>query len=198
MIRIINSEDEFARLLELQNSLIFENTVLPSRIFREEYQFFRCVDEARVMNPEFLDLILELSKHFGFDEILYIKIEPDPSVSYSKFHKYGAFVFDTSSTFRDIAKSCFESPVINRGDANKSALIPICRGLPDWCVYRDRTDCEVGIIAFKNKDIADAFIGLDKDNITMDAIEAIETIISLGFRDRMPEYVKEEFLRNYT
>jgi hypothetical protein len=79
---------------------------------------------------------------------------------------------------------------------NKSALMPICSGIPDWCVYRDRTNCELGIIAFKNKDIADDFKRLDKEKITGNAYDGLE-LVSLAWHNKMPEDFKEEFLRNY-
>ncbi len=194
MIRAIKSKDEFEKLILLRNSIIIENAILPSNVFKPEFNIFKYADEARIMNPEFINVILDLSRHLGIKEIMYMTIDPDPEDFYSVFGMYGAYIFDIFSTANDISQFNGNHHTYS---TDKSVLIPICEGIPSWCVYRDRTDCELGIIAFNNNDILDIFMSIVQENIVTDAHEALETLIALGFRFKIPEGFKEEFLKNY-
>lgn len=201
MIKIINTIAEFNKLLEFRNRMIFENTVVPSRIFKHDYKLFRFFEEGLTLQPKFLDPIIGLSKHLGIEEIMYMMIEPDPSEYYLNFYRYGTFIFSSDSPVNSVWKFFFDEPA---GDlaglfaciVDKSVFIPICEGTPDWCVYRDRTNCEVGIIAFKNKEIMDIFLRLDKEDIITDANNSLK-MISVAWHGKMPQDFKDEFLKNY-
>jgi hypothetical protein len=205
MIRFIQTENELAKMLELRNKIIFDNTIPSANIFRADYQTFLFFDEGIMMNPEFLNMILPFSKQMGIEEILYITIEPSPLEYYSECHKYGAFIFSISSTYEEIRDfMMYTEPDGATGcpmvyTSNQSTLIPICDGIPDWCVYRLRGNGEIGIIAFKNKDLANQFLKFKtKDKMIVDAnINIAFELISLAWGGRMPEDYKKKFFKNY-
>ena len=204
MVRYITSHKEFIDLLDQRRKLICDNVTLPERVFKREYRFFRVMDDVSPLADWFLGPIMNLSKELGYEEFAAMMINPDPEdYYYYHFNKYGVFIFNCNDSYDDIANIRMQPPPENQADAfefivNSYALFPICSEMPEWCVYRDRLHCEAGILAFKNEDVLNKFMKIDKEKVTVEAHEAIATFMNQFWpNDGVPIPFKDEFLRNY-
>ncbi len=199
MASFVTSADEFATLLETRRRLIRDDVALPGNVFKIQYQFFRVTEWPFVLTAGFFRLIQELSGYLGLSQIVIMMIDPDPFEHYRYFSRYGAIVFGCHDDSDEIVTLCWEPPDSVIDGVEKLAIFPVSKETTPWCVYRDRYDCEAGIIGFKNMDAAERFIEMDRDQMTVEPRRAIETFIPQPFWPHdLPPGFKEAFLANYS
>jgi hypothetical protein len=200
--RFVTSSEEFAALLESRRRLLYDDVVLPGNVFKAEYRFFRVVDEAYVLSDELIAPLQEFSRYLGLHQIAIMTIAPDPRQFLQWAGRYGVIVFDCEDIPDEVVALGWKPsgacafPVI----VEKLAVFPLSSETAPWGVYRDRYHCEAGIIGFQSRDVAKRFIEMDRggSNITVEPEIAIETFMTLSFRDFvLPVGFKEEFLANY-
>ncbi len=192
-------------IIRVRKTAIRDGAQLPENVFEADYSFFRMLDAARIPSDEFFEPVISLIRSSKIDQVAMVTIDPDPVEWYRGSGRYGAVIFDGHDTPDSVLHVCMEHPPDQPKwsislVASTVALFPFSRDVPDWCVYRDRWNCEVGIIAFKNERLMQSFIEKEITHITTDAQEALETFMALGFHPRhaVPDDFKMEFLRNYT
>jgi hypothetical protein len=163
------------------------------------------LDWSRVLSEEFLGPVISLVRDSRMGQVAVVTIDLDPVEWYKGSGRYGAVIFDGHDTPADVLHVCMEHPPDQPKwsitlAADTIALFPCSCEAPDWCVYRERRSCEVGIIALKNERLMHDFLVKDTNHITTDAQEAVETFMGLAFRPKfvVPDDFKREFLRNYT
>jgi hypothetical protein len=205
MARLVTCADEMNEVMRVRRTVIREGSQLPENVFEANYSFFRMLDAARIPSDEFFEAVISLVRDSRIGQVAMVMIDPDPVEWYIGCGRYGAVIFDGHDTPDDVLHVCMEYPPDQPQwsislVASIVALFPISRNVPDWCVYRDCWNCEVGIAAFKNEKVMQDFIEKDIGHVMTDAREAIETFMALGFHPMrvVPDDFKREFLGNYT
>ena len=201
-MNFISSEKEFSDTKKEIGDLLYLEKDLSKQVFKGKPEYFFFLEELELLQGENAFESLQLATEIrGNSYFLFILLDPSPESYYEEFKLYPFFHVYRDTTYESYRELLTEefTPKVNLIVTEIQIVwnkVVVYSSSMDWLIYIDR-DFEIGILGIMEKNLIDLFRKTYKKDRLFPVKEALDILIDMVFRGKIPRKIKKQFIKNH-